>query len=305
MPTTDTVVGRLELVHPDLGHDGGSGLHTKVRNAWTKIADNMNARFFEAENLADAASVDLDHNFLADFEELTILLYTFDGSGNLTRINATSTPSITDFTVAASPSNPPTTEPNTHVRITNNSGSEQDVAIVIIHSGGASSGGGGGGGGLLWLPSTLLSAPQEGEVNGFRYHEFSYQDDSDQHSVVGFHVPDSYTPGSQIKLRLAFSSPSSSNGFKFQTTSTLIRSSDAITSTTNQHTNAQEFTNTLANGYHEAEFDLTESDGQVNGVDVSPNDWLALDLTRLTNDANDDDSTAVKFLWSLTQPVFG
>jgi hypothetical protein len=110
----------------------------------------MSGRYFEAENLADAASVDFDHNYKADIEELTIVLYTFDGSGNLTRIDGLSTPAITDFTIIETPGNE-----NTQTRVTNNSGLEQDIAAVINHTGGAASASAGT---PLWTKYTVAEA---------------------------------------------------------------------------------------------------------------------------------------------------
>jgi hypothetical protein len=133
MPTSDTVISRLLLVHPDLNHDGGSGLHTKIRNLYTKLGDMVNSRFFTADGLANAASVDVEHNFKTAFAEMRVLLFLRDtGTGELTRINTTSSPSISQFTIAATPS-----FTTTRIRITNNSGASRDIAAVVVHGKGA------------------------------------------------------------------------------------------------------------------------------------------------------------------------
>lgn len=133
MPTTTTTVSRLQLAHPDLGHDGGTNLHTKVRNAWTKIGDNMDSRFFTSDALANAASVDFIHNFKTAFDELKINLYTRDtGTGELTRIETGGSPDLADFTIAATPS-----FLTTSIRITNNTGGAVDIAAVVTHGKGA------------------------------------------------------------------------------------------------------------------------------------------------------------------------
>lgn len=133
MPTSDTVISRLQLVHPDLNHDGGAGLHTKIRNLYTKLGDMMNSRFFTADALANAASVDVEHNFKTAFSEMRVLLFLRDtGTGELTRINSTSSPSISQFTIAATPS-----FTTTRIRITNNSGAPRDIAAVVVHGKGA------------------------------------------------------------------------------------------------------------------------------------------------------------------------
>lgn len=133
MPTTDTTVGRLKLVHPDLGHDGGAALHTKVRNGWTKIGDMMNSRFFTVDGLADTASQDFEHNFKVAFGEVRWILYLRDtGTGELTRIDSGSTPPVSDFTVVATPG-----FLTTQIRVTNNSGSARDLALVVVHGRGS------------------------------------------------------------------------------------------------------------------------------------------------------------------------
>ena len=133
MPTTSTVVSRLELVHPDLNYDGGSGLHSLIRNGWTKIGDNMNSRFFTADAVANLDTVDFDHNFKTSFDELRINLYLRDtGTGELTRIKIGSTPDIEDFLIEETVG-----LETTSVTITNNSGATRDLAVVIVHGKGA------------------------------------------------------------------------------------------------------------------------------------------------------------------------
>lgn len=125
--TQTTDVGRLILSHPDRGHPGGVDLHSHVRTAWTKIADNMADRFFTQDALADSSSVDFQHNFKCAFSELKYSLYLRDtGTGELTRINEQSTPAIGSFAIAATPG-----QTTTHLRVTNNSGSARDIAMVI------------------------------------------------------------------------------------------------------------------------------------------------------------------------------
>jgi hypothetical protein len=61
--TTSTTVGRDELLHPDLGHDGGSGLWNKVNTMFTKISDSLTVQYFGPFTVADTASQDVVHNF--------------------------------------------------------------------------------------------------------------------------------------------------------------------------------------------------------------------------------------------------
>ena len=133
MANTTTAVGRLQLAHPDLGGDGGVTLHTQVRSAWTRIADNMNSRFYIKEDLLDSTSQDFEHNFKCAFDQLNILLYSYDDvTENLTRIVSGGSPDLDDFTIVATPG-----ALTTQIRVTNNTGSTQDIALVVTHGKGA------------------------------------------------------------------------------------------------------------------------------------------------------------------------
>ncbi len=133
MPNTTTNVSRLKLVHPDIGYEGGVALHTFIRNGWTKLGDNINSRFFVKTDLADSASQDFEHNFLCDFSELNVLLYAYDEiTSELTRITQGGTPDRDDFTIEATPA-----AEKSQLRVTNNTGSTQDIAIVVVQGRGA------------------------------------------------------------------------------------------------------------------------------------------------------------------------
>jgi len=128
MPTTSTVIGRLKLDHPDLGHDPGSGLHTKIRTIYTKLADNIGARYFEVDALANAASIDFEHNFKDSFSNLRV--HVFDrnvGDGELTRLQSGGSPDLDDLTIVATPG-----FLTTQTRITNNSGGPLDLSVIIF-----------------------------------------------------------------------------------------------------------------------------------------------------------------------------
>jgi hypothetical protein len=120
------IVSRLQLDHPALNTAGGSGLHTSIENLYIRIGDNLNSRFFEAENLANAASVDLEHNFKTAFNTLRFDLYLWDtGTDELTLV---SDPDLANYPIVATPS-----FTTTKVRVTNNSGSIQDLVLVVTH----------------------------------------------------------------------------------------------------------------------------------------------------------------------------
>jgi len=75
MPTTSTIVGRAKLEHPDLGHDGGSGLWNKVHAIYQKLSDNLAIQWSGSITLADAASTDFMHNFAMALTELEVRIY--------------------------------------------------------------------------------------------------------------------------------------------------------------------------------------------------------------------------------------
>lgn len=123
--TTDTEVSRLKLDHPDLGHDGGSLLHGKVRTAWTKIGDEMNSRYKEFTAQADSTTVNVDHNLGAAFAEYRVLLYTGTGASKV----RVSDPTGAGWTIAAG------TPPTGIVDVTTpGSGGPHDFSVIVIHN---------------------------------------------------------------------------------------------------------------------------------------------------------------------------
>lgn len=71
----DTDVSRLTLVHPDLGHEGGAALHTKIRNLYTRVGDNVATRYQEYTGVADSAVTTLTHGLGAPFADIVVVLY--------------------------------------------------------------------------------------------------------------------------------------------------------------------------------------------------------------------------------------
>ncbi len=125
-----TIISRMKLDHPALATAGGSALHTQIETIYTSIGDHVDSRFFTKDALADSASEDFDHNFKTAFADLTIDLYLRDtGTGELTAITDSTSPALSAFTIAATPS-----FLTTKVRVTNNSGSSRDIAVVVSHS---------------------------------------------------------------------------------------------------------------------------------------------------------------------------
>jgi hypothetical protein len=132
MANTTSIVGRLKCVHPDLGFDGGVTLEGHVKNTLTKLSDAVNSRYFISRTLLTGTSVDFEHNFKCAFEELRINLYNINGSDELTRITAGGTPDLAAFSII-----PKVGSTTTHITITNNTGSTQDIAVVLIQGKGA------------------------------------------------------------------------------------------------------------------------------------------------------------------------
>lgn len=121
------IISRLQLEHPALGDAGGSALHTAIEDIYEKIGDMTNARFFTQNALANAANVDFEHNYKCPFADLRYDLYLRDtGTGELTLISDSSTPALSSFTIAATPS-----FTTTRIRVTNSSGSSRDIALVV------------------------------------------------------------------------------------------------------------------------------------------------------------------------------
>lgn len=121
------IISRLQLEHPALGDAGGSALHTAIEDIYEKIGDMTNARFFTQNALANAANVDFEHNYKCPFADLRYDLYLRDtGTGELTLISDSSTPALSSFTIAATPS-----FTTTRIRVTNSSGSSRDISLVV------------------------------------------------------------------------------------------------------------------------------------------------------------------------------
>jgi hypothetical protein len=122
-----TIVSRLELDHPALGTAGGVALHASIEALYTKIGDNINARYFTSENLNDGAAASFDHNFnISSFDDLRYDLYLWNvGTGELTLV---SVDDLADWVIEATPGSE-----KTHIRVTNNTGSQQDIVLVVLN----------------------------------------------------------------------------------------------------------------------------------------------------------------------------
>jgi hypothetical protein len=163
--------------------------------------------------------------------------------------------------------------------------------------------GGGGGGSLVWT-STEGKAPIRTEEYGFEVDLFG--DDLDQELTTYVRVPSNYVGGIQILMKIAVYSPSAADNILLRATSSLVRQdTDAVSSTTNQHTSTNtELTNSLANEYQEMTLDLTDADGEINSIDVAAGNIIRVQLYRDTANESSPDSADVRFIRSATELKF-
>lgn len=140
--------------------------------------------------------------------------------------------------------------------------------------------GGGGGGSLKWVEAANAPAPSFDSANNEVYQ---YSSGLGQSLYALVKVPHQYG-GAQIKMYLTFYSPDSSGTALMQSVATLIRPGvDAYTSTTNQRTSTNSAISLGAgtvNIPQQVVLDLTDSSGKINGVTVSPDYLIYVQLTR-------------------------
>ena len=316
------VVSRLQLDNPALGTAGGSALHNAIQNLYIKIGNSIDSRYFEITGLADTLSTDLEHNLKTSFTTLSFDVYSWNsGTGELTLLTTLTTPTRAQIAITATPS-----FLTTKTRVTNNSGAPRDLVVVIHHDSrdldeladvaltspaegetlrydastltwknAFPSGGGGGGGSAAWFsPSGTGALPLE--ANGQVVYLFPDATDSDL--VFWFQVPDGYVGGNQITMGYGTNTIATSGGYVMRATSYLVRSgTDAISETSNSHVDDDLTTIGSPNfRFETGSLDLTEADGEINGVAVSSGDMIKIVLTRNYADAGDTTSSDVRFV---------
>lgn len=122
-----TIVSRLQLDHPSLGATGGAPLHAAIEAIYTKIGDNISTRILVAVNLNNAATATVEHDLLTDFANLRYDLYLYDEiTFEITRVTSSTSPSLSQFTIVATPS-----FLKSKINITNNSGAQRDLALIV------------------------------------------------------------------------------------------------------------------------------------------------------------------------------
>jgi hypothetical protein len=122
------LVGRQKLDHPARGTSGATPtLHTAVELIYTQVSDAQSGRFFYFTAVADSTTVEVDHNFGADFADYTILLYT-GTHPNLTRVPD---PAGDGWTIAAQGGNL-----KTKIDVTTpGAGGPHTFVVIVLHVG--------------------------------------------------------------------------------------------------------------------------------------------------------------------------
>jgi len=139
----------------------------------------------------------------------------------------------------------------------------------------------GGGTPIKWSEQAL--APIKTIQNGIESYDF--EDTITQYLYAFLKVPESYIQGGQIKMRSLFFTLTTTGNVLLTGLTTLIRpGTDAMSSTTNQHTsvNTAVTVNGVADVPTEAVIDLTDTAGAINSVSVSAGDLLLIRITRDT-----------------------
>jgi hypothetical protein len=124
MPTTTTVISRSELNHPDLNYDGGAGLHGLITTIYTTLGDNASSRYAEFSGIANSATVEMDHNFGANIDQLAVFIYSSTGASKTI---------ITDTVLAGYAIAEKAGSEKTHIEVTApSSGGPHTFTVLIV-----------------------------------------------------------------------------------------------------------------------------------------------------------------------------
>ena len=172
-----------------------------------------------------------------------------------------------------------------------------EANLIRIPTGsGAAASTGGAGGGLLWNDDAAMS-PERVTEFGQDVFKFTDADAGTQKLNTVIKVPDDYL-GAQIGLYINKYSPGAgSNSILLQSTAYLVRDGiDGMDTTANSHASGNSAVTIAApNRVHSSFLPLTDVNGKINGVDVSPGDIIKIELERGT----DSDSEDIRLLPSL------
>ena len=162
---------------------------------------------------------------------------------------------------------------------------------------------GGGGAGFLFN-EVAGESPTRDFLADERVYDFEYN--LTQRLVGWAKVPSSYSAGNQIQMTIAYAVESAgTDNVKMQTVATLIKSGEAVTSTTNQHTstNGDDALSGTSNALNVETLDLTDGSGEINLVAVAAGDLIKVELKRV-NTSGTEDQNDIQFLPSATEVTF-
>lgn len=165
------------------------------------------------------------------------------------------------------------------------------AAIQIL-----ASSGGGGGAGAQWQETPGNSPPSSEENGGVLY---LFESGQTSKLTLFLKVPDGYTQGRQITMKIGHYSPTASLTQLLKATTYLVKDGvDAVTSTTNSRVSTNTaLTNTVTDMLRISVLDITDATGLINGVAVTPNDLLKIELSR----GSDTDTADIRFIPSMTE----
>lgn len=167
--------------------------------------------------------------------------------------------------------------------------------------GGGASAGGGAGAGISWnddlgmVPEKITEFDQES-------FKFTQGDAGNQKLTAIVRVPDSYL-GAPIGMYINFHSPENgSNSLLLQSTAYLVRDGvDGLDNVANSHASGNSaIPASIANLVNRELLPLSDLNGQINSLDVSPGDYIKIELIRGSDSSPED----IKFLPNLLDLVF-
>jgi len=152
---------------------------------------------------------------------------------------------------------------------------------------GAGGGGGGGGSSVHWDEGPSSPTYEFDDEIG----KYLYGAGLDQALYGIYKVPSSYTPGTQLFLRLSIESDDTTGSINLFSETTLIRNGDTVSSTTNKYTSTASAINMSAGSSGIAQLislDLMDASGLVNAVTVTANSVFKIKLKRGTDTSTAD-----------------
>lgn len=208
-----------------------------------------------------------------------------DGSGNFAAgaITADTSIAVGSITIAH-----PTPTPTPYTLTLPTSQGAAGTVMVNDGSGHLSWGAGGGGGGMALEWST----PDNGAIIdyhpdvGAKMYRFPA---GGSEQLVGFiKVPAGYLAGNPISIVVGATQIGGSGTLLASATSYLIPPGTSFSSTTNSHASTNSAVSTASLQFQPQTIDVSEPDGEINGVPVAPGDIIRVVLTRGTDTATGD-----------------